>query len=87
MEALILSSIIRGVNLILWAAVFGRILRNGLPINRFARSMVATVLLFGMAVLYIGGLVPFGLDAEVTRWLYTAFTAYAAIVALGILGE
>lgn len=85
MEYLFGSLIIRVVNAALWVWLGARILSDDVPINRLARRMVVTVLIFGMSMLAIGGFAPFGLPQEAVRWLYTIFSAYSAIVALALL--
>lgn len=84
-ELAIGSLIIRGVNCLLWVTVVVKILRHDRPVSRLARQLISLVLLFGMAVLFMGSTVPFGFPGDVARVLYTSFTAFAGLIALAIL--
>lgn len=85
MEVEITTLIIRGLNLALWVLLGIRILVLDRPVSRMARNTIIMVVIFGMGVLFLGALVPFGFPGEAARLIYTAFTAFAAIVALGLL--
>ena len=81
-----LALLLRTANAVLWATVVIRIFRYDRPLYPMARRLVSLVLLFGMSALAFSGLVPLGLVAvDVARMVITAFTAFAALVALGIL--
>jgi hypothetical protein len=55
------------------------------PVTTLARRMIATVIVFGMSVLVLGALVPFGVPGPTASLTYTAFATYAAIVASALL--
>lgn len=77
--------LIRAGNLVLWFLVATRVLLRDEPLTVLGRRMVATVVVFGMTVFVVGALVPFGLPGQLASYIYTAFTAYAAGVALALL--
>lgn len=85
MELEIGTLIIRAINLGLWLVVAFRISRGGIPVSNLARRIIITMIVFGMSVFLIGALVPFGFPGTWASLLYTAFTAYAAIIALALL--
>lgn len=76
---------IRLLNAILWTVVCYQILRHDRPVPRLVRQLLVTVIIFGMWVFVIGGVTPFGFPAEAARNIYTIFTAYAGLIAVGIL--
>jgi hypothetical protein len=79
---------IRGINAVLWTAVIYEVLRSGQPLPRLVRNLSATVILFGMWALFLGGLTTVGaVPGDVARFIYTTFTAYAALVALAIVTD
>lgn len=77
--------LIRGINLLLWLGVVKRIIEDDRPLSRLARRMVGLVIVFGMAVFVVGSLVPFGFPGQWASLIYTAFTAFAAILAVALL--
>lgn len=81
----IATLIVRGANLLLWVILGCRIIQADRPVSGMARNVITLVIMFGMAVLFFGALVPFGLDGQVARLVYTAFTAASAIVAISLL--
>lgn len=86
MEIAIGSLILRTANFILWTLVVIRVFKHDKPVSRLARQLISIVLFFGMGILDIGALVPFGIvSSEVSRTVYTAFTAFAGLIALGII--
>ena len=85
MELVYGALLIRAINLVLWAMVVARILYHDRPVTRLARRLVSLVLVFGMGVLLLGALVPLGFPSETSRLIYTSFTAFAALIALGII--
>jgi hypothetical protein len=76
--------LIRSANAIVWVALCIGVLRRDRPVYPVERRLLVTVLMSGMIVLAIGALTAFGLPGDAARFLYTAFTAYALIVALAI---
>lgn len=78
---------IRTANAVLWTIICVDLLRRGTPALAAIRRLASTVLLLGMWVFVIGALVQFGVPGEVARFVYTAFAAYAGIIALAIVGE
>lgn len=85
MELEIGTLLVRGVNLVLWIVVAARILVRNQSLSLLARRAVATVIVFGMSVLVLGATVPFGFPGHLATLIYTAFTAYAAILAVALL--
>lgn len=85
MDLVIGSLLVRGINLALWLVVARRLLRRQEPLPLLTRRVVVLVMTFGMAVLFLGALVPFGFPGDVARMVYTVFTAFAALAAFGIL--
>jgi hypothetical protein len=80
------SFLIRASNAALWLVIGIHAFRWNKPLSRFGRRIVWTVIAIGMIVLAVGGLVPMGIiSGQFARVMYTAFTAYAAIVALALL--
>jgi hypothetical protein len=71
---------VRFANAVLWTIVCIRVIQRGEPLPKIVRNMCATVLV-------LGGTTVFGFPGEVARFLYTVFTAYAAIIALAIVTE
>ena len=77
---------IRLANAILWTRVTWKLARRSEPVPRVMRQLLCTVLFFGMWVLAIGGTAPLGVvPGDALRSMYTVFTAYAGLVAIGIL--
>lgn len=80
--------IIRTSNAMLWTLVIVQIIRWPLPIPKVIRELLGTVVVFGMWVFVFGAAVPLlNLSYDLIRVIYTAFTAYAGIVAIGILSS
>jgi hypothetical protein len=78
--------IIRGTNAILWTIVFFQMARSKQTAYLSVRRLVMSVVFLGMWVLVIGALTSLGIvETGTARMIYTIFTAYAAIVAAGIL--
>jgi hypothetical protein len=84
---LIGSLAIRAINAFLWTIVCVRIVQHDQPVPRIIRLLIVTVILGGMWVLTFGGLAPFGVPGEVARFIYTAYTAYAGIIAVAIVTD
>lgn len=76
---------IRSTALVLWLVAGRKIFDHS--ISPLGRRMTITVIWGGLAAFVIGGLTPFGLPVDLARTVYTAFTAYAAIVALALALE
>lgn len=77
---------IRLANAILWTRVTWKLARRAKPVPPLVRRLLCTVLFFGMWVLALGGTAPLGvIPGDVLRSAYTVFTAYAGLVAIGIL--
>ncbi len=76
---------LRFSNALLWSWVTLRIIQFDEPVPRLIRSLIVTVLIFGMWVLAMGSLTQIGLSGEFTRQTYTIFTVYAGIAAIAIL--
>lgn len=85
MELFAAALALRVVNAVLWLLVVVRILRHDRPVSALTRKLISLVLLFGMGILVLGALVPFGFPGELARLIYTAFTAFAGLIALGII--
>lgn len=75
---------IRVANAVLWTVIAIRVLVGVDPLPLLARKLIATVIIFGMWTLVLGGIVPLGFPGEVARTVYSIFAAYAGLVALGI---
>lgn len=85
MELLTIAVGLRFANFLLWTLVILRIFRHDRPVSRLTRQLISVVLFFGMGILALGSLVPFGFPGELARMIYTAFTAFALLIALGII--
>jgi hypothetical protein len=81
----VVALLIRISNLTLWLAVAVRYWRAPTLPTPFARRVVLSVVLAGSGALVLGGFAPLGFPNDVARWMYTMFTAYAAIVAGALL--
>lgn len=81
----VVSTILRTANALAWSYLSWRILKAGIPVIPLARKLMVSVLFFGMWVLALGSLVQFGFPGEAARFIYTAFTAYALIIAAAII--
>lgn len=76
---------IRGINAFLWIVLgVDMWLHSSRPLPPIARRLLILVLVGGMLVLLIGAFVPTYIPVNVGRWLYTAFTGFAAMVALAV---
>lgn len=83
----VLALVIRTVNAVLWTVVGLRVIRYG-PLQPLARKMVNVTIVFGMWALAFGALVRFDIvSSDLSRMVYTAFTAFAAMVAVAILRD
>lgn len=80
MEVAILTFLIRTYNAVIWTVVIGRILRNDRSVSRPARRMIVVLMVMGYWTLSFGTLTQFGVDGQIARWVYTAYTAVAAIL-------
>jgi hypothetical protein len=80
----VVSLVVRITNLCLWLAVAVRYWHAPAP-TPFARRVVLSVVVLGMTALAVGGFAPLGFPGDVARFIYTVFTAYAAIVAGALL--
>lgn len=80
----LVALVIRTGNLCLWVAVAVRYWHAPAP-TPFARRVVLSVVVAGSVALVLGGFAPLGFPGDVARFVYTAFTAYAAIVAGALL--
>lgn len=79
----LLIFLIRLANALIWSAVVVRAFRGPRPVSDLARGLVLLLLFGGMWVLAFGGLVVLGLvPGDVARFVYTAFTAFAALIGL-----
>lgn len=77
--------LIRGVNAFLWIALGADLwVHSSTPLPPTTRRLLVVVLVLGMVVLLIGAFVPRYIPVDVSRWLYTAFTGFAAMVALAV---
>lgn len=86
MDLSVAALILRSVNFLLWLLVVIRILRHGVPVSSLTRKLISVTVIFGMGILLVGGLVPFGIvRAETARMIYTSFTVFAGLIALGII--
>lgn len=81
--------VIRFANALAWTIVCVEILRyqrtRAMP--PLVRQLIVSVLIFGMWVLVLGSLVQVGFPGDSARTIYTVFTAYSAIIAIGILSS
>lgn len=76
---------IRGLNLLLWVSLGIDLWRHAtLPLPIIARRLIVLVIVGGMAVLFIGAFTPTYLPVGFSRTLYTAYTGFAAMVALAV---
>lgn len=85
MELEIGTVVIRGFNLLVWIVLATRIIVLDRPVSAFARKTILLVIVFGMGVLFIGALVPFGIPGPLARTIYTSFTAFSAIAGTSLL--
>lgn len=83
------SLAIRLLNAALWTALGITVLQHDRPVPPLVRKLITAVVILGMWTLAFGAvavLVP-AIPSEVARIVYTAFTAFAAIIAAAILME
>ena len=55
-----------------------------IPLPAISRRLLIVVLVLGMLILVLGALVPTYVPVSTARWLYTAYTGFAAMVALAV---
>lgn len=85
MEDLFIVSV-RVVNAIIWTYLFVVFVRDERPAVPLVRNLIMAVVIGGTWMLVLGGVaISLGWDVEPVRFMYTAYTAIAAIVALAIL--
>jgi hypothetical protein len=76
---------IRAVNAVLWIVLGIDLWRHATtPLPAISRKLMVFVLVGGMLVLLIGAFAPRYLPIDVSRALYTAYTGFAAMVALAV---
>lgn len=86
MSAEMLIFLIRLANALIWSAVVIRAFRGPRPASDLARGLILLLLFGGMWTLAFGGLVGLGLvPGDVARFVYTAFTAFAALIGSAFL--
>ena len=77
--------VIRGGNALLWIILGVDLWRHSyMPLPAISRRLLIVVLVMGMLVLVLGALVPSSVPVATARWLYTAYTGFAAMVALAV---
>ena len=85
MEDLFIVSV-RVINAVIWTYLFVVFVRDERPAIPLVRNLIMAVVVGGTWMLVIGGVaIGIGLDLRSIRFMYTAYTAIAAIVALAIL--
>ena len=85
MEDLFIISI-RVVNAIIWTYLFVVFVRDERPAIPMVRNLIMAVVVGGTWMLVIGAVaIGLGLELQPVRFMYTAYTAIAAIVALAVL--
>lgn len=81
---LVVTLMIRASAFALWLTLAYRYWTNP-PVGIVGRRQVLLVIVFGLGCFVVGGLSPALVPGWLARLLYTAFAAYAAIVAAAIL--
>ena len=77
---------VRVVNAVIWTYLFVVFVRDERPAIPMVRNLIMAVVVGGTWMLVMGGAaIGLGLDPQSVRFMYTAYTAIAAIVALAIL--
>lgn len=77
---------IRTVNAVSWTILFIVLFRDSTPVVPLIRSLISFVIMAGMWVLVVGAVATsYSIDPRPIRLMYTAYTAIAAIVAIGVL--
>ncbi len=78
--------LIRLINAAAWIGLASRLVTDPTPAVPAVRNIIMIVVAIGMTMLVIGALVPYGLlNTQAARFIYTGYTAVAAIAALAII--
>lgn len=80
----ILIAAIRITNFLLWLDLGFDVLRHSQMLPPLTRRLIVLVIVGGMGVLVIGAFAPTYVPPDLARNIYTAYTGFAAIIALAI---